>query len=261
MKKFIKILLICLLVAAYVLIVYFVFNKNDSSDTHGNTPTEETSSYYMIIKNSGNLLYKDSKWSSATSDDIENSNMLFSTYINNNYLGEYYPKYATVWSLFDKNSNYKNYTGDLIAYSNNFKVVLSNASFSSLTSDDKAFIKTNYNIDNYDYLINEQVYNIDLDGDGEKDKLVSLTNTDLSQLGIPYYYNLIYLVINNNLQTLVYEQKEDAMTNYYSIEIIFKKESDKSKSLIVKKITGFESDSSSNELQVYEYKNNQYTID
>lgn len=262
MKKFIKILIVCLLIAAYVLIVYFVFNKKDTnSNPAGSSTTDDTSSYYMVINNEGNLLYKNNKWNSATSDDIENSNMLFNAYVNNNYLGEYYLKYSTVWSLFDKDDNYKNYKGDLIAYSNNFKVVLSNTSSSRLTDDDKAFIKSNYKIDNYDYLINEQVYNIDLDGNGEKDKLVSLTNTDVSQLGIPYYYNLIYLVLNNNLQTIIHEEKEDAISNYYVIKTIFKKDSDVSKSIIINKITGFESDESSNNIQVYEDKNNQYTID
>ena len=134
--------------------------------------------------------------------------MLVIVYIDNQYLGSYKLKYGTIWNLFDNNNSYVEYSGKLLAYSENFIVNVPNYEITTVSENEIREITSilNHNINANTLSINE-VVNIDLDFNGIDDKIVNVSNLD-SLEDEQYYFNLCYVVLNGEIQTLILDNVE-----------------------------------------------------
>jgi hypothetical protein len=212
MKKNKALIIILIILAIYGVIMWFTFKNNSSNandNNKNNINTKDTNHYYLTLNNISNWDYYQGNWSKIDTSKIEDSNSYLSAYVNNNYLGDYKLKYGTIWNLFDANDNYVNYNGDLIAFSSNFNVILRSLKSVTLSAEEKTFITNNYNTTNYDYLINNQVINLDLDNNGVNDQIICLSSMDENTNLKKNFYNLVIINLNGTWGTLINVNGQD----------------------------------------------------
>ena len=112
MSKKVPIIIIVILLLVIVLLL-FVFKKDLKNNN-------KVVSNYMIIGNESIWKYTN-KWESSYYSDVDNNKM--NVYVDNIFKGEYVLKYGNGWNLF-LNDKYQQFSGSLIALSNNFGNVL-----------------------------------------------------------------------------------------------------------------------------------------
>ena len=262
-KKGIIIIISLLVMYALIMVFIFVFQKQDDVNIgESNQSSQEkenktiSNEIYYILTNHGSIVYKDNKWESISSYDIKDESK-YKTYVGESYLGDYNLIYGGIWNILD-NDEYKPYDNELIAFSLNMGANLRKASVRELNSDDRIFIISNFGYKNFDYLLYNQVYEIDLDSNGIEDKIVCVDNFDVSELNRDNYYSLVYVILNNELITLVNDHKKN---NYYSVVGIFNKNNELNNSIILRRITNYENDNSTDSLLIVENRSGKYSID
>lgn len=261
LKKYKFIIIITVILLVYGAIMYFVFKGNNSTD-NTNTPTSNEEVKYLVLSNVSNLQYYNEKWTETKTDLIENSNLKFKSFVNNNYLGEYSLKYGKVWNLFDDKSNYVSYNGNLFAYSNNFNLTLRKANIRKINDDDKQIIKDNFNITNYDYLITNEAIDVDLDSNGTPDKIICLSNYDgYSIEDKKNFYQLVFAQINGQIITIINQNNNNSNilnTKTNNIGFVFQNDDDNKIYLSIITTDGIESDNPVENTILYTYENNNF---
>ena len=211
MNKNVSIVIIIILVAiSVVFYAYYYVNRDlgeeenpGNNGNEGETPTEPVVIDYdmLVIDNISNWGYVDGRWRTLDIDEIEDNE--FVVYVNHQYYGNYNLKYGTIWNLFDDNNSYVEYYGDLIAYSNDFNVVIPSYAVTNVTGVEISEITTILGHGfNSSTLSTNEVVNIDLDSNGIVDKIVNVSNLD-SLEEEQYYFNLCYVVLNNEIQVVI----------------------------------------------------------
>lgn len=245
MSKKVPIIIIVILLLVIVLLL-FVFKKDLKNNS-------KVVSNYMIIGNDSIWKYTN-KWESSYYSDVDNNKM--NVYVDNIYKGEYVLKYGNGWNLF-LNDKYQQFSGSLIALSNNFGNVL-NVDINEI--DDNDIIKVNEILhSNYvksNFSLMEKV-NVDLDNNGVLDKIVNVSNLDIEDED--KYFNLVYIILNNK----VYVLKKEIISkeNYYNAPIynikVLVKFSDYTNIVISK---GYFSDAGKSGNIMYEKVNGKYEL-
>ena len=268
MNKKVSIVIIIILVAiSVVFYAYYYVNRDlgeeenpGNNGNEGETPTEPVVIDYdmLVIDNISNWGYVDGRWRTLDIDEIEDNE--FVVYVNHQYYGNYNLKYGTIWNLFDDNNSYVEYYGDLIAYSNDFNVVIPSYAVTNVTGVEISEITTILGHGfNSSTLSTNEVVNIDLDSNGIVDKIVNVSNLD-SLEEEQYYFNLCYVVLNNEIQILINENVDEKMLLLYpkyNIEYILSFSNNEYYSFIMQEGYFSEVDSTKNNL--YAFSNNKYT--
>lgn len=245
MSKKVPIIIIVILLLVIVLLL-FVFKKDLKNNN-------KVVSNYMIIGNDSIWKYTN-KWESSYYSDVDNNKM--NVYVDNIYKGEYVLKYGNGWNLF-LNDKYQQFSGSLIALSNNFGNVL-NVDINEI--DDNDIIKVNEILhSNYvksDFSLMEKV-NVDLDNNGVLDKIINVSNLDIEDEN--KYFNLVYIILNNKLYVL--KKEIISKKNYYNAPIynikVLVKFSDNTNIVISK---GYFSDAGKSGNMMYEKVNGKYEL-
>ena len=269
-KKVTISLIIILFIFSGLVLVYF-YNKNyvdepgvieDNQDDDGNnddTINPDKINYKMlIIDNISTWGYYDDKWYNLSPENIEEEK--YNVYINQDYYGDFYLKFGTVWNLFDNNKNFINYSGNLLAFSDNFNINVQKFDLLEVSITEINEISTilNYDID-FESLTTNEVVNIDLDKNGINDKIVNVSNLDANSIQ-KKYFNLCYVVLNNEIQILINENVDEKMLLLYpkyNIEYILSFSNNEYYSFIMQEGYFSEVDSTKNNL--YAFSNNKYT--
>ena len=237
--------IICLLLGIYK----FFISKVSNTDKKNN------SEYYLVIDDVANLMYKNNKWYNVTKSKIE-SYSDYITYSYNNYLGQNNLKYGNVWNLFDKNGEYVNYKESLFAYSNNFNITKRDLTIRNLSDDDKNEITLNFNYSNFDFLLSNEVIDIDLDNNGVMDKIVCICNSSEDKNYKDYFYNLVYIKINDEIKIIINENSSNyniLQNDVYDLSYIFS--TNKNSYFTLKKTYNVFSDSLNENIIMYDYTN------
>lgn len=223
-----------------------------------NVPIEpSTPSYdYVIIDNTDMWRYNNNTFS-RIKNYVENDD-LYNVYINNDYYGEYNLKYGTTWNLF-KNDQFTSYNGNLFAFSKGINIRVRNKEVNNITSLEKEEIRTllNNNIIDLDNLSVDEMIKVDLDSNGETDKIVSVSNINIESLNS--YFNLVYVVLNGEISTLINTSiKPEDMLNapMYNLNYVININNDDYDSIIIKVRYFSVSESAHNIL--YQYQNNRF---
>lgn len=207
-KVYIVLIVILVTISVGIYTLYYLSDSGEEENLNGNVdnptlPSDPAEPQYkmLVIDDISNWGYLDGRWLKLYIDDIEDNQ--FVVYIDNQYLGSYKLKYGTIWNLFDNNDTYIEYTGSLFAYSENFNVNVPNYEKTTVGENEIREISTilNRSIDAVSFSIDE-VVNIDLDFNGVVDKIVNVSNLD-SVDAQQYYFNLCYIVLNGEIQTLI----------------------------------------------------------
>lgn len=255
-------IIVSIVIVIYAIIIFAIFGKNNNQNEVDNNQiiNNMTTSNYIVIDNYANFKYENKKYVRVGNYYVENSNKLFKVYSDNHYLGLNKLKYGTVWNIFNKDDEYINYDGKLFAFTEDLDIKLKTFNKRNLNDQDKELITREFKVDNFDYLVTNDVYEVDLDSNGEIDKLYCISNIDVSQLGINRYYNLVFVNMNNEIITLIKEFKASAQMNLYFVGSIFENDRNYADIAIVK-IKDVETDRSSYVTNIYRYKNGKYIID
>lgn len=232
-------------------------NNNPSGNNPSNpsVPPTPSNTSYMVIDNTDLLEYQGSIF--RRKEEITDLDGLFNIYIDKEYFGKYNLRHGNTWMLFN-NNKYVNYTGNLLAVSENLNVNIKNKNITKINEEDLEEISTilNKEIDVSSLEVNEKMI-LDLDGNGIEDKLVCISNVSLELLDS--YVNLAYVVLNGNIQVLVKEniKVEDVLISpSYSINYVINVNSEMSDSILLRTI--YFSNSGVAHNVVFQYRNNKY---
>ena len=226
--------------------------SNPSIPIDPNTPTYD----YVIIDNTDMWRFNNNSFR-RINDYIENDD-LYNVYINNNYYGEYNLKYGTTWNLF-KNNQFTSYDGNLFAFSKGININVKNKEINNITSTEKDEIRSllNNNIIDFDNLSVNEMMMVDLDSNGETDKIVSISNINIESLNS--YFNLVYVVLNGEVSTLINTSiKPEDMLNapMYNLNYVININNDYYDSIILKVRYFSVSETAHNIL--FQYQNNRF---
>lgn len=264
MTKKVSIVLIVILITFSVCFYAYYTLSYEPNDDAPESPSpnvpetpEEVDYDMLIVDNISNWAYLDGAWFTVDTDDMENHN--FAVYVDNKYMGNYRMKYGTVWNLFDNNDSYVEYTGDLFAYSNNFNVNVANYTINGVGPNEITEITNilNHEINQNSLSINE-VVQMDLDANGIMDKIVNISNLD-SVEEEQYYFNLCYVVLNNQIKVLIndsVESRELLLYPVYKLRYIFKYADNNSYSFILQE--GYFSNAGKTQNNLYDIVNGEY---
>ena len=228
-NKKIIIIISLMLIFGLIMILIFSGNKKSNNNNENNNENKENinnsssnqekiSIKYIVIDNDSNWLYN-GNFEKTTSTAIKNAKTHFKIYADNNYIGEYKLIRDKKWNVFDDEDNFIPYKGNLFAFSSDFDIRLIRIITANITDSDKEFITSGYENKTFDYLITNDVVNIDLDDNGQIDKVVALSNSNEE---IDNNYNLVYIILNDKLYTLVNETVKDFYSSsIYNINRIF----------------------------------------
>ena len=219
-KKVFIILFIVLLV--YLVLMYLLF---------GNKDKDSLNFKYIVLDDNIQLEYNNESYYRINSDDINKLKINFDTYVNNSDFGNYRLEKVGSWNLFDSSNNIKIYDGYLLAINENSNVKVFDNNYREINSNEKEYIKDKYNISNFDFLINNQVYDIDLDNNGVLDQIICITNSyyyslsdiELSDYSLDKYeYSLVFVIMNNNQYNTIIKEIGKNDLNLYSLKGIYK---------------------------------------
>ena len=246
-KREITVLIVLIISCLLIIFCYFTFvkKKEDKSQER----------FYMVIDNTANLMYVNNSWSHTNRSLIEKYGN-YETYSYNNYLGKNNLEYVNAWNLFDKNKNFVNYKDSLFAYSDKFNIKKINTNIRNITEIEKQEIISNFHYDDFNYLLSNEVIDIDLDDDGVMDKIVCVSNTNENKNLKNKYYNLIYIKLNDKIIKVINENSKNydiLRTDIYDLSYFFSL--DKTKYFIIKKTNNVISDSLTEEISLYNYTN------
>lgn len=248
MKRREMIVFIVLIVSCLLIVFsYYTFIKKKENKNY--------EKFYMVIDNVANLMYTDNSWFYTTSFEVEKQTN-YETYSYNNYLGKNNLEYVNAWNLFDKNKNFVNYKDSLFAYSDKFNIKKINTNIRNITEIEKQEIISNFHYDDFNYLLSNEVIDIDLDDDGVMDKIVCVSNTNENKNLKNKYYNLIYIKLNDKIIKVINENSKNydiLRTDIYDLSYFFSL--DKTKYFIIKKTNNVISDSLTEEISLYNYTN------
>ena len=267
MKKYKGYIIFIVVLAIYGVLLFVIFgnkqSNNNTSNNENNTINNQTDNNdekkYLVIGNISNLSYINNKFYGVKSNEIEKLDKL-KTYVNNKYYGDYKFKMGKNWNLFDKNNEFINYNGNLIAYSDNFNIkVRSKYKIREINEKEKVFLINNYNLSSFANLITNEVADIDLDNNGVEDQIICLSFMDEND-NIKNNYRIVVIKLNNEKITLIDERNEDAK-NIYSIYGIINIDNNKYDSIIITKTEGYITQDPKMSSLIYNYKNDKYVID
>ncbi len=249
---------IVVVLAIYAVIMIIMFYKKNS-----NINTDK----YLIVNNNLNLKFNNGKYVKVGTSEIENSNIEFKAYVNNNYFGKYYLKYGGSWNLFDKSNNFIKYDGSLIAVSDGYELDFDNLNSRTINDDEKNYLTSKYGINNYDFLITNEVYDIDLDKNGTMDKIICISNSyyySLSETYIENYdiknnYSLVLVILNGDEKVIHKEIGKNDIT-VYSVIGSFRNDA-KQINIIMESTVGYISENPTSIDEIYTYKNNTKKFD
>ena len=256
-KKNLIIFIIILLI--YGFIMFLIFHNRVNNNTSKESKIIDNTTRYLVIDNVSNWSYINNSWKLVSTNAIDNSKQSYKVYQNNNYLGEYKLLYGNRWNLFNDNNEYVDYNGNIFAYSSNFDIRLIRFKEKEITEEDKSSITKDYNINNYDYLMNNQIISVDLDGNNELDQIIALSNIGEDYYDSKNFYNLISVKLNNKIYKIIDENKNNTDTlkiSTYKINRIFNLNNDFY--IVIEKIDGAESDMPSSTNYLYKFENDKF---
>lgn len=256
-----KIIVIVLLVLLYGFIMFMLFYKKniENNDNEDIIYYNNESSKYLVISNISNMMYKNNKWSRVNNKTIYNSSNSFKVYINNDYLGEYKLQYGTNWNIFNDNNEFVNYDGNLFAYSTNFDIRLIRFNKTEIDEDDKRNIRQKYGDKELDNLITNEVINVDLDNNGQIDKIICLSYNGMELEEMDKFYNLVFVNLNGIYYTIIDQNKSNSNVlelPIYSINRLFNYNNEYY--IVIEETFGIDSDSPSNFNYLYKFKNDKF---
>ena len=263
MKKYKGFIIFIIILGIYGLVMFFVFgnkgDNNENTNLNNKNSNKVKENKYLVIDNISNLNYSDGVFSRVKNKEIEKAEK-FKVYVNNKYYGDYKLKNVSSWNLFDKNDEFVNYNGDLLAFTDNFNIkVRNNYKIRELDEKDKVYLINNFSLNSFSNLVVNEVVDYDLDDNGVMDQIINISSIDEND-NINNNYSIIVLTLNNEKTTLIDERVENAKY-VYSIFGIINIDNNEKDSIILTKTEGYISESPKVSSLIYNYKNDKYMID
>lgn len=264
-KKGLLVIVLLLILYTIAMIIFFRGNDNSFDDVSNDDSINDSNiindniTKYLIISNVSTWSLKNNKWKKVPSAIIEKNKSHYKIYAGNSYIGEYNLRFANNWNIFNDKDEFIDYDGKLFAFSNNFDIKLLRFNSMELTEEDEDFVNDNYGKKDFNMLYSNEVINIDLDNNGEIDKIICLSNNDEDFDNKDDFYNLVFVKLNDKIYNIIDENKDNSNTlelPIYEIERVFTYESDIY--IVIKKIIGIESEGPSYYNYLYKFNGNQF---
>lgn len=189
------------------------------------------------------------KWnvSSGKWENIEwKSSMNYETYqvlLDKKEIGEYKLKLDKGnWELYNKQNELVKKNGEMFAYHSNREIIL-HSNKQEVTEVDTAMTKVvleSLGIDTTDIsFTSEEKIEIDIDGDGEQETLISAINTNYDELFGNQAVSIVYMIKDHRPTVIIYDAPEGTYlgTKFYSIYGVLEMSHEKRKTLIISQDT------------------------
>jgi hypothetical protein len=214
MQKNIKIiiaLVVCCLI--YMLLIFFI---------KGNT----TDGGYLINSELGGFYCQNGICEWQSSEDIVTDNKYYALYQENELVDTYTASYETSWNFY-KNKEWQGVYGDFIAVDNSLDYEVLDYRLEKFTEEDIANIKktiAKYGITSYEDLNKSRALVLDLDENGEEDRIIAVSNQTEEETS-SHYFSLLIINLNGKLKEIYVETEENATSfhlPYYSVASVLK---------------------------------------
>lgn len=201
-QKIILGIVVVVLIVISIIAVMISNEQEENKKTNENNPNSNIPKKidYLVVDNTDLFSYVNNNWQRL--HNYENLSEKFTVYVNKEYFGEYYLEYIKDWNILDEDRKFHNYEGNILAYTNGINVKLRKYNIENITVEDKQEIATILasDITDINFSIDEKVM-IDLDNNGIMDKIINVSNLD--SLDERMYFNLLYVVINGEVDVLI----------------------------------------------------------
>ena len=163
----------------------------------------------LIVSDNIFRKYK-SKWFKI--QDMKSMNWKkFHIYVNNDYYGDKYLYYNEKWYIFEKDKKALTYSGDILAFNANYKVVkfneinnYSDKNIEKILEENKS---ENLGIENSYYI------DVDIDNDGSLERIYVVTNRFSDKLNSGKFFSYVFLVKKEKI-TYIYKEESNDSDSY-----------------------------------------------
>ncbi|MDO5002951.1 MAG: hypothetical protein Q4E39_01810 [bacterium] len=164
----------------------------------------------LIVSDNIFRKYK-SKWFKI--QDIKSMNWKkFHIYVNNDYYGDKYLYYNEKWYIFEKDRKALTYSGDILAFNTDYKVLKFNEVNNYLDENIKRVLNEN---NSEEVGIEDSYYiDVDIDGDNSLERIYVVTNRFSEKLDSGKFFSYVFLLKNNKITYIYKESSKD--NNSYS---------------------------------------------
>lgn len=198
-----KYIILFLLLVLYVVLYFFVLSPKEKENG-------DLKNYFnVIVGNDANFLLQDKTWKLVYKSEWASSNWKkFQIYEDNDYLGDYYLLYTGVWNL--KNSNKSNTSltfNEKVAIRGDLDYQIKK--FQQIENTEKdSFVRQvlrEHSINEDSSLTVFQTIPIDLDKDGELEKIYIISNSFIDTESPDQIFNFIFSVDDGTI-SMIYQE-------------------------------------------------------
>lgn len=191
---------IILFLVLYLVVFFFFFKKDDSAKNKNYGA--------FAIGNDAFFLYEKEGWLSINTRYKKNYNWyLFDVYRDNEFLSQYSMIYSGIWNMFDKDKNKIDASfNENIGISTDLPYKIKEYRESSESSLDgyTRQVLEKYNIPDNVELTTNRIIHVDIDNDGNLEKIYTVTNV-FSEIEQSVTFGFIFLVDDNHIY-MIYDK-------------------------------------------------------
>ena len=242
-EKNIKIIgIIIISFSLYAILFYFL-----------NIPKKETEGY-IIISNLGGYYCKGQSCEYKKNTEIQIENESMKIYQQNKFINIYTMEYNDRWNFF-KNQNWEPIYGDFLGVSESLEPEILELTYEKLSSKDLTFLKEILNsqgIEKYNKLTEETVIIVDLDGNGEKDRIISTSNQN-GEVKEETYFKVLFIILNGKKIEISVETSKEMNLQMNNVFAVLKLNEEESTKIITN--NGFYDQMGISSVSMYEVNN------
>ena len=208
MKNRRRYIILLIILAIYVIIMYFIFGA----------PNVKKSKYTTTILIGDNTIwnYSNKKWLNIEDKEIieELNWKKYTVYINNQKKGKYYLWHDDKWYLFNKNKEAVNVTGKLVAYRSNFDINVKDFKEEQIT--DYVYINKvleENNLSTSQQYTTKSKTSIDIDSDGIYEDIYVISNVFALDFTPEINFAIVFMVKNDNIYYIYNDIDQNKGTN------------------------------------------------
>lgn len=217
--------LILIVLIALLVLLFFLYKKNQKIDNSSNRKNNETNEKYVDKRGKNYIVINDYVYSFfkdyliSISRDITQDDFKYNVYNDNNFIAKGTLKKISKWNILDESGKYVDYSGNLVAYTDNLNVSLTDFREYILNDDDYNIISNLHNDIDLNNMTFSKKYLTDINHNGVQDYLYVIVNEQNPQNGEAnqHEYHLIFAMIDGSSYEISYvkRQKNKTYPNFY----------------------------------------------
>lgn len=211
MKKNVRVIVILVCISLLYVGIIFFFHK-DYKPTEG----------YLIVSNLGGFYCNSSVCNLQDVREMKLDGKKIDTYQKNRFIGTYELQYLSKWNFLE-NGSWSQITGDFLGVEESLNAKVLDFTYEEFSSSDYEIIEDvlkKHEVNYYKYLDSSEVMVVDLDGNGELDRIFCISN-QVDTGPQDEYFSAFFVLLNGNVLEVEFGKTDEIFTipfyNLFSI--------------------------------------------